>query len=92
MCLQDFSRADSHFLPFFVSRLDICYYLPPQVARLYRKSLRVLLSWSIHRHTFNEESAKLRQRFEDARGCNSAKAANLLRVSSEVVIGGCLPS
>ena len=57
-----------------------------QVARLYRKSLRTLLSWAIHRETFNDEAAKLRQRFDDSRGCSPAKAARLLREGHEELL------
>lgn len=50
-----------------------------QVARLYRKSLKLLSSWVIDRDIFNEEASKLRARFDAERGCNPGKALRLLR-------------
>ena len=51
-----------------------------QVARLYRKSLKVLSSWVIDRDIFVEEATKLRDRFDMERGCSNAKAVRLLKV------------
>lgn len=44
------------------------------------------MSWTIHRETFNEEATKLRQRFDDSRGCSSSKAARLLREGQEELL------
>lgn len=52
-----------------------------QVARLYRKSLKVLSSWVIDREIFLEKATELRGRFDAERGCSNAKATRLLRVS-----------
>ena len=58
---------------------------PPQltqnqeVARLYRKSLKCLLSWVIDRDFFNEKAEELRARFDAERGCSPAKASRLLK-------------
>jgi len=51
-----------------------------QVARLYRKSLKVLSSWVIDRDIFLEEATNLRNRFDAERGCSNAKAVRLLKV------------
>mmetsp|Transcript_20827 Transcript_20827/g.30022 ORF Transcript_20827/g.30022 Transcript_20827/m.30022 type:complete len:163 (+) Transcript_20827:113-601(+) len=50
-----------------------------EVAQLYRHSLKVLSSWAIDREIFNDEATKLRARFDANRGCNSSKAATLLK-------------
>ena len=50
------------------------------MARLYRKSLKVLSSWVIDRDIFLEEADKLRSRFDMERGCSNAKAVRLLKV------------
>ena len=52
-----------------------------QVARLYRKALKTLSSWTIDRDIFLEEATNLRGRFDAERGCSNAKATRLLRVS-----------
>jgi hypothetical protein len=54
--------------------------LPQQVARIYRKSLKLLASWAIDRDIVNEEATKIRARFDQERGCKPEKAARLLRV------------
>ena len=54
-----------------------------QVARLYRKSLKTLSSWVIDRDIFLEEATKLRNRFDEERGCSNAKAVRLLKVRRE---------
>ena len=54
-----------------------------QVARLYRKSLKTLSSWVIDRDIFLEEATKLRNRFDEERGCSNAKAVRLLKVRGE---------
>jgi NADH dehydrogenase (ubiquinone) 1 beta subcomplex subunit 9 len=56
-------------------------YLPTQVTRLYRNSLKVLCSWAIDRDIFIDEATKMRARFDAERGCNPGKALRLLRVS-----------
>ena len=53
-----------------------------QVARLYRKSLKVLSSWAIDRDIINEEATKIRARFDAERGCKPEKALRLMRVSN----------
>ena len=50
------------------------------MARLYRKSLKTLSSWVIDRDIFLEEATKLRNRFDEERGCSNAKAVRLLKV------------
>jgi NADH dehydrogenase (ubiquinone) 1 beta subcomplex subunit 9 len=49
------------------------------VSRLYRHSLRTLLSWAVDRDIFNEEATKLRARFDASRGASAAAASRLLR-------------
>lgn len=56
-----------------------------KVARLYRHSLKTLLSWSIDREVFNEEASQLRGRFDAHRGVNPASAARLLQVRNSVL-------
>ena len=51
------------------------------MARLYRKGLKLLASWTIDRGIFLEEAENLRARFDAERGCSNAKATRLLRVS-----------
>ena len=51
-----------------------------QAARLYRKSLKALVSWTIDREVFLDEATKLRARFDENRGCNSAMASRLIKV------------
>jgi NADH dehydrogenase (ubiquinone) 1 beta subcomplex subunit 9 len=55
----------------------------PQVARLYRDSLKLLSSWCIDRDIFNEESTKIRSAFDEERGCKPEKAIRLLRQGQE---------
>jgi NADH dehydrogenase (ubiquinone) 1 beta subcomplex subunit 9 len=50
-----------------------------KVARLYRHSLRTLLSWAVDRDIFNEEATKLRHRFDASRGVSAAAATRLLK-------------
>lgn len=52
-----------------------------QVARLYRDSLKTLLSWVVDRDIFNEKATELRARFDANRGVNPSAASRLLRVS-----------
>ncbi|KAG7347794.1 hypothetical protein IV203_016499 [Nitzschia inconspicua] len=56
-----------------------------QVARLYRKSLKVLSSWAIDRDIFNDEATKIRARFDQARGCKPEKAIRLLREAEDEI-------
>lgn len=55
-----------------------------KVARLYRKSLKMLSSWVIDREIFLEEATALRARFDAERGVSNAKAIRLLKVSFRV--------
>lgn len=50
-----------------------------EAARLYRKSLKALASWSIDRGIYLDEATKLRARFDANRGCNSAMASRLIK-------------
>mmetsp|Transcript_17261 Transcript_17261/g.35764 ORF Transcript_17261/g.35764 Transcript_17261/m.35764 type:complete len:163 (-) Transcript_17261:97-585(-) len=50
-----------------------------EVARLYRHSLRLMLSWAIDRDVFNDEADKIRARFDANRGASPAAAARLLQ-------------
>eukprot|EP00956_Cyclotella_meneghiniana_P021208 scaffold38243_cov75-Cyclotella_meneghiniana.AAC.14 len=50
-----------------------------EVARLYRKSLKMLSSWVIDREIFIEEATNLRARFDAERGVSNAKAIRLLK-------------
>jgi hypothetical protein len=52
-----------------------------QVARLYRKSLKVLSSWAIDRDIINDEATKIRSQFDAERGCKPERALRLMRVS-----------
>ena len=56
------------------------------MARLYRKALKTLSSWTIDRNIFLDEADNLRARFDAERGCDHAKAVRLLRVSSPFII------
>ncbi|KAG7368458.1 hypothetical protein IV203_031201 [Nitzschia inconspicua] len=56
-----------------------------QVARLYRKSLKVLSSWAIDRDIFNDEATKIRARFDQERGCKPEKAIRLLREAEDEI-------
>jgi NADH dehydrogenase (ubiquinone) 1 beta subcomplex subunit 9 len=49
-----------------------------QVARLYRHSLKLLLSWAIDRDIFNDEATKIRARFDANRGVSKSTASRLL--------------
>jgi hypothetical protein len=51
-----------------------------KVARLYRHSLKTLLSWAVDRDIFNEKATELRARFDANRGVSASAAARLLRV------------
>lgn len=51
-----------------------------KVAHLYRKSLRVLLSWTVDRDIFNEQASEIRGRLDSNRGVSSAAASRLLKV------------
>ncbi|GBG34468.1 NADH dehydrogenase ubiquinone 1 beta subcomplex subunit 9 [Hondaea fermentalgiana] len=46
-----------------------------RVTRLYRNSLRMLLSWCIDREVFYEESDKLRARFDAVKSLEAGKGA-----------------
>ncbi|KAL7536632.1 hypothetical protein ACHAXR_010919 [Thalassiosira sp. AJA248-18] len=50
-----------------------------EVARLYRKSLKMLSSWVIDREIFLDEATKMRSRFDAERGCSNAKAVRLMK-------------
>lgn len=50
-----------------------------EVARLYRHSLRCLLSWVIDRDAFNDRAEELRAQFDAERGCSNARAIRLLK-------------
>jgi len=50
-----------------------------KAARLYRKSLKCLLSWCIDREIFNEEAMQIRAQFDANRGVSQAAAERLLR-------------
>lgn len=61
-----------------------------QVARLYRNSLKTLLSWAVDRDIFNEKATELRARFDSSRGVSPSAAARLLRVRNLFVfLYGC---
>ena len=53
------------------------------MARLYRKSLKVLSSWSVDREVFLNQAEQLRDRFQANRNCSSAMALRLLREGHE---------
>eukprot|EP00587_Corethron_hystrix_P013529 CAMPEP_0113306524 /NCGR_PEP_ID=MMETSP0010_2-20120614/5739_1 /TAXON_ID=216773 ORGANISM="Corethron hystrix, Strain 308" /NCGR_SAMPLE_ID=MMETSP0010_2 /ASSEMBLY_ACC=CAM_ASM_000155 /LENGTH=153 /DNA_ID=CAMNT_0000161205 /DNA_START=113 /DNA_END=574 /DNA_ORIENTATION=+ /assembly_acc=CAM_ASM_000155 len=65
----------------FRQKVDLTH--TQEVARLYRKSLKVTLSWCIDREIFNEEATNLRARFEAQRDANPAAAARILREGQE---------
>jgi len=50
-----------------------------EVARLYRKGLKVLSSWAIDREIWLTEAETLRARFDAERGCSSARRVRLMR-------------
>lgn len=50
-----------------------------KAARLYRHSLKTLLSWCIDRDIFNEEATKIRAEFNSNRGKSPAAAERLIR-------------
>eukprot|EP00979_Chaetoceros_neogracilis_P000490 scaffold111_cov201-Chaetoceros_neogracile.AAC.3 len=54
-----------------------------EVSRLYRKSLKLLLSWAIDREIFLDEADILRSRFEDGRSASEAKAIRLLKEAKD---------
>ena len=56
-----------------------------QVARLYRNSLKTLLSWAVDRDIFNEKATELRARFDSSRGVSPSAAARLLRVRNLLI-------
>lgn len=60
-----------------------CVIYHHQTARLYRKALKTLSSWVIDRNIFIDEATALRSRFDENRGCDTAKAVRLLRVSGK---------
>ena len=49
------------------------------MARLYRKSLKVLSSWSVDRQVFLDQAEILRARFDANRNCSPAMALRLIR-------------
>jgi NADH dehydrogenase (ubiquinone) 1 beta subcomplex subunit 9 len=58
------------------------------VTRLYRRSLRLLESWTPHRGSFNEQASVLRARFDankrlDAEGAGAGAVARLVREAQE---------
>jgi NADH dehydrogenase (ubiquinone) 1 beta subcomplex subunit 9 len=63
------------------------YFIFRQVARLYRHSLRTLLSWAIDRDIFNEAATDLRARFDSSRGGNAAAATRLLKEGQDELFG-----
>ena len=56
-----------------------------EVARLYRKSLKLLSSWAIDREIFLDESEKLRARFDAERGCSKARQARLIKEAKDEI-------
>ncbi len=57
-----------------------------QVARLYRQSLRLLLSWCIDREIFNQEASSIRSQFDSNRNVSLAAAQRLLREGQESLV------
>jgi NADH dehydrogenase (ubiquinone) 1 beta subcomplex subunit 9 len=57
-----------------------------QVARLYRHSLRLLLSWCIDREIFNQEASSIRSQFDSNRNVSPAAAQRLLREGQESLV------
>jgi len=49
-----------------------------RVTRLYRRSLKHLLSWYVDRQVWRQEAIKLRDRFDEAKNVSMTKAAELL--------------
>lgn len=49
------------------------------MSRLYRKSLKLLASWTVDREIFLDEAEKLRARFDAGKDANEAKAIRLLK-------------
>jgi NADH dehydrogenase (ubiquinone) 1 beta subcomplex subunit 9 len=68
-----FGRFETHSLT------HLAYLSPLQVAKLYRTSLRVLLSWAVDRDIFNDAATDLRARFDANRGVSPSAASRLLR-------------
>lgn len=54
-----------------------------RVTRLYRKSLKLIESWSGDREVFLTEAAKIRKQFDDARNYDAGRVARLLREGEE---------
>ena len=83
-CICFRSRPYLHLLSQYASLPLLTYLMIPpktlQVARLYRKSLKMLSSWVIDREIFLEEATALRARFDAERGVSNAKAIRLLKV------------
>ena len=50
-----------------------------RVTRLYRRSLKHLLSWYIDRSVWRQEALKLRDRFDEAKNVSMPIAKQLLR-------------
>ena len=59
---------------------------PLQVARLYRKGLRILGSWAVDRQVFLNEADKLRAEFEANRSANPALCVRLFKEAEERVV------
>mmetsp|Transcript_8883 Transcript_8883/g.14433 ORF Transcript_8883/g.14433 Transcript_8883/m.14433 type:complete len:155 (-) Transcript_8883:1315-1779(-) len=51
-----------------------------RVTRLYRNSLKLLMSWAIDRDVFREEGLKLRARFEANRGLSLGEGEGALKL------------
>lgn len=54
-----------------------------QVTRLYRKSLKHLLSWAVYRHEWRQEALKLRARFDANKDLKDVKKATQLLQDGE---------
>ena len=54
-----------------------------KVTRLYRHSLKAMMSWAIDRQIINEEATKIRARFDANTGAGSAAARRILREGEE---------
>lgn len=80
---QKVGSAFLHLNPLWYSKYELRTWLKifSQVARLYRNSLKTLLSWAVDRDIFNEKAMELRARFDASRGESSSAASRLLRVS-----------
>jgi NADH dehydrogenase (ubiquinone) 1 beta subcomplex subunit 9 len=50
-----------------------------KAARLYRKSLKTLLSWCIDREIFNDEATEIRAQFDATRGMSASASERILK-------------